>query len=102
MDAPTFVLGVNEMDWKKEMNIISAGCATSTAALPILDILNKNFQVEEAYVTSVHAITSSQNPVDGKTFFRKEYKVGRSAFNVIPASSWIGFTTERVIPKLRG
>ena len=56
-DAPMYVMGVNhdEVD-KNDLIISNASCTTNCLAPPI-KVLNDSFGVEEALMTTVHAVT---------------------------------------------
>lgn len=67
-DATILVYGVNHGAYnpRKHSVISSASCTTNCAA-PIVKIMNDNFEVIEAMITSVHATTAAQKTVDGPT-----------------------------------
>ena len=100
-DAPMYVMGVNhdEVD-KNDLIISNASCTTNCLAPPI-KVLNDNFGVEEALMTTVHAVTATQFTVDGPS--KKDYRGGRSSLlNIIPASTGAAKAVTKVIPSLEG
>ena len=100
-DAPMYVMGVNhdEVD-KNDLIISNASCTTNCLAPPI-KVLNDSFGVEEALMTTVHAVTATQFTVDGPS--KKDYRGGRSSLlNIIPASTGAAKAVTRVIPSLAG
>jgi glyceraldehyde 3-phosphate dehydrogenase len=100
-DAPMYVMGVNhdEVD-KNDLIISNASCTTNCLAPPI-KVLNDSFGVEEALMTTVHAVTATQFTVDGPS--RKDYRGGRSSLlNIIPASTGAAKAVTKVIPSLEG
>lgn len=66
IDAPMLVFGVNHMCYNpKKDGVVSATSCTTNCAAPIVKIMHDNFEVLEAMITSIHAVTASQNTVDG-------------------------------------
>lgn len=100
-DAPMFVMGVNHKDIKAADTIISNASCTTNCLAPLAKVLNDNFGIDEALMTTVHATTATQLTVDGPS--RKDYRGGRSAMlNIIPASTGAAVAVTKVIPELKG
>ena len=96
-----YVMGVNhETIDKSDLIISNASCTTNCLAPPI-KVLNDNFGVEEALMTTVHAVTATQFTVDGPS--KKDFRAGRSSLlNIIPASTGAAKAVTKVIPSLAG
>jgi glyceraldehyde 3-phosphate dehydrogenase len=100
-DAPMFVMGVNHNDVKTTDMIVSNASCTTNCLAPLAKVLNDNFGIEEALMTTVHATTATQMTVDGPS--RKDYRGGRSALlNIIPAATGAAKAVTKVIPALEG
>ncbi len=100
-DAPMFVMGVNHNEVKSSDVIVSNASCTTNCLAPMAKVLDDNFGIEEALMTTVHATTATQLTVDGPS--RKDYRGGRSALiNIIPASTGAAKAVGKVIPKLNG
>ena len=100
-DAPMFVVGVNHMDLKATDTIISNASCTTNCLAPIAKVLNDNFTIKQALMTTVHATTATQFTVDGPS--KKDFRGGRSALlNIIPASTGAAKAVTKVIPSLEG
>lgn len=100
-DIPMFVMGVNQKELKASNNIISNASCTTNCLAPMAKIMDDNFGIEEALMTTIHATTASQLTVDGPS--AKDYRAGRSALlNIIPASTGAAKAVGKVIPKLDG
>ena len=100
-DAPMFVMGVNHEDAKADDLIVSNASCTTNCLAPLAKVLNDAFGIEEALMTTVHAVTATQMTVDGPS--RKDYRGGRSAMlNIIPASTGAAKAVTKVIPSLEG
>jgi glyceraldehyde 3-phosphate dehydrogenase len=100
-DAPMFVMGVNNADAKSSDMIVSNASCTTNCLAPLAKVLNDNFGIAEALMTTVHAVTATQMTVDGPS--RKDYRGGRSSLlNIIPASTGAAKAVTKVIPSLVG
>lgn len=100
-DAPMFVMGVNHNELKPTDTIISNASCTTNCLAPMAKVLDDNFGIEEALMTTVHASTATQLTVDGPS--RKNYRLGRSALaNIIPTTTGAAKAVGKVIPKLNG
>ncbi|HDZ03976.1 hypothetical protein LCGC14_0132400 [marine sediment metagenome] len=100
-DAPMFVVGVNHKDVKATDTIVSNASCTTNCLAPLAKVVNDNFGIEEALMTTVHATTATQMTVDGPS--RKDWRGGRSAMlNIIPASTGAAVAVTKVIPSLKG
>ena len=100
-DAPMFVMGVNHETINKNDLIISNASCTTNCLAPPIKVLNDNFGVEEALMTTVHAVTATQFTVDGPS--KKDFRAGRSSLlNIIPASTGAAKAVTKVIPSLEG
>lgn len=96
----TLVLGVNENDFDPERHFVisNASCTTNSLA-PTLKVLDDQFGVEQALVTTVHAYTASQSLVD--TSASKPIRGRAGALNIIPTSTGADAATMQVLPQLR-
>ena len=100
-DAPMFVMGVNHTDATSSDMIVSNASCTTNCLAPLAKVLNDNFGIAEALMTTVHAVTATQMTVDGPS--RKDYRGGRSSLlNIIPASTGAAKAVTKVIPSLVG
>jgi len=100
-ETPTFVMGVNHKNYKKDMKVISNASCTTNALAPIVKILHDNFKITEGLMTTVHAVTATQMVVDGAS--KKDWRGGRAAgANIIPASTGAAKAVGLVIPELEG
>jgi len=100
-DAPMFVMGVNHTDVKASDNVVSNASCTTNCLAPIAKVLDDNFGIDEALMTTIHAATSTQYTVDAPS--KKNYRLGRSAMNnIIPTSTGAAKAVGKVIPKLNG
>ncbi|NRA94530.1 MAG: type I glyceraldehyde-3-phosphate dehydrogenase [Psychroserpens sp.] len=100
-DAPMFVMGVNDDELTADHKIVSNASCTTNCLAPVAKIVDDNFGIEEALMTTIHASTATQLTVDGPS--RKNYRLGRSAImNIIPSTTGAAKAVGKVIPKLDG
>jgi glyceraldehyde 3-phosphate dehydrogenase len=100
-DTPMFVYGVNHKSYKKEIDMISNASCTTNCLAPVTKVLNDNFGIVEALMTTVHATTATQKTVDGPS--AKDWRGGRAAAgNIIPSSTGAAKAVTKVIPELKG
>jgi glyceraldehyde 3-phosphate dehydrogenase len=96
----TVVYGVNHKDLKVHDKIISVASCTTNCLAPVAKVLNDNFGISKALMTTIHAYTSSQKIVDSPD---KKLRRGRAgAFNIIPTTTGATDATAKAIPELEG
>ena len=99
-DTPMFVVGVNEDKYDPCMDIVSNASCTTNCLAPLAKIINDNFGIESGLMTTVHAMTSKQNTVDG--YNAKDRRIARAGSNIIPSTTGAAKAVGKVIPDLKG
>ena len=100
-DAPMFVLGVNHKEIKPEDTIVSNASCTTNCLAPLAKVMHDNFGIVEGLMTTVHATTATQFPVDSPS--PKNFRLGRSILgNIIPSTTGAAVAVTKVIPELKG
>ncbi|CAL5399247.1 unnamed protein product [Camellia sinensis] len=99
-DAPMFVVGVNEKEYKPDLDIVSNASCTTNCLAPFAKVIHDRFGIVEGLMTTVHSITATQKTVDGPS--SKDWRGGRAAsFNIIPSSTGAA-KFGKVLPALNG
>ncbi|KAI9494233.1 glyceraldehyde 3-phosphate dehydrogenase [Zychaea mexicana] len=100
-DAPMFVCGVNLDAYKPEYGVISNASCTTNCLAPLAKVLDDEFGIVEALMSTIHATTATQKTVDGPS--HKDWRAGRGANpNIIPATTGAAKAVGKVIPHLNG
>jgi glyceraldehyde 3-phosphate dehydrogenase len=101
-EVKTFVYGVNSdtYDPKSDFVLSNASCTTNCLA-PIAKVILDSFGMDEALMTTVHAVTATQPTQDGPS--NKDWRGGRNGYmNIIPASTGAAKAVTLCIPELKG
>ncbi|CUX96686.1 type I glyceraldehyde-3-phosphate dehydrogenase [Candidatus Doolittlea endobia] len=97
-NTPMFVIGVNHKAYDGQDIVSNASCTTNCLA-PLAKVVNDNFGIVEALMTTVHATTATQKIIDGPSY--KDWRGGRGASqNIIPSSTGAAKAVSKVIPEL--
>lgn len=96
----TFVLGVNENDFDAEKDKVSSMASCTTNCLvPVAQVLEKNFKILKASMSTLHSFTMDQVLQDSP---HKDLRRGRSALqSIIPTTSGATTAAAEVIPTLK-
>merc|ERR1719183_2385889 len=100
-ESQTVVMGVNQDEYDGSEDFISCASCTTNGLAPMVKCINDAFGIEEALMTTVHAMTATQAVVDSSS--RKDWRGGRAASgNIIPSSTGAAKAVTKVIPSLQG
>ncbi len=97
----TIVLGVNEKTYDPEKhNILSNASCTTNGLAPITKVLEDNFGLEKAFMTTAHSYTNDQRLLD---IVHKDPRRARAAaINIIPTSTGAAKAIGLVLPSCLG
>jgi glyceraldehyde 3-phosphate dehydrogenase len=96
----TYVLGVNEQDLKPEHTVISNASCTTNCITPVAAVIESNFGIAKAMMTTVHSYTASQRLQDAPA---KDLREARNAAeNIVPTSTGASIAAAKALPALKG
>lgn len=103
-DAPTFVMGVNNLKYDPQLHnsVISNASCTTNCLSPLAKVINDNFGIQEAFVSTIHAMTAKQKVVDSPAKSGNWRTARCGVANIIPTSTGAAKAIEKVIPELSG
>lgn len=97
-DALTVVLGVNEDKLATAGHIISNASCTTNCITPVMAVLESNFGIEKAMMTTVHSYTASQALQDAP---KKDLREARNAAeNIVPTTTGASIAAAKALPAL--
>lgn len=97
----TVVYGVNHSVVAPSDKIVSAASCTSNAAVPLLDILHRHFDIQAGTLTTIHSAMNDQPTIDA--YHHHDLRRTRSSMNnVVPVDTGLAKGIERIIPALEG
>jgi glyceraldehyde 3-phosphate dehydrogenase len=98
--ATTIVLGVNEDKLEEAGEIISNASCTTNCITPVAAIIEHNFGIEKAMMTTIHSYTASQALQDAPS---KDLREGRNAAeNIVPTTTGASIAAGQALPALQG
>ncbi len=97
----TIVLGVNEKTYDPEKhNILSNASCTTNGLAPVTKVLEDNFGLEKAFMTTAHSYTNDQRLLD--TVHKDPRRARAAAINIIPTSTGAAKAIGLVLPSCIG
>jgi glyceraldehyde 3-phosphate dehydrogenase len=90
------VIGVNE--FKSGNKVFSNASCTTNCVAPVTKIMEAEFGIEKAMLTTIHAYTDGQNLLDNS---HKDMRRARAAaMNIVPTTTGAAVATTKIIPQL--
>ncbi|HET9098102.1 MAG TPA: type I glyceraldehyde-3-phosphate dehydrogenase [Candidatus Saccharimonadales bacterium] len=99
--ATTVVLGVNEDDLQSAGEVISNASCTTNCITPVANVIENNFGIEKAMMTTVHSYTASQALQDGPSAKDKR-EMRNAAENIVPTTTGASKAAALALPALEG
>ena len=96
----TIVYGINHKSINKDDLIISASSCTTNCLAPLASVINKEFEIEKGFMTTIHSYTADQRLLDNS---HKDPRRARSAGqSIVPTSTGASKALGEIIPELQG
>ena len=97
-DVKMIVLGVNESDLNESDLIVSNASCTTNCAAPMVQIIDENFGVDQAYITTIHSYTKDQSLHDSPHKDLRRARAG--ALSIIPTTTGAAKAITKIFPHL--
>lgn len=98
--AETIVIGANEdvLEGSDKVVFSNASCTTNSMAA-VMDLIEREFGIDKAMMTTVHSYTADQRLQDAP---HKDYRRARAAAqNIIPTTSGAAIAVAKTVPSLK-
>ena len=100
IDIPTVVMGINDHSISGREEIISNASCTTNNIAPVFKILNDNWGVESAFISTIHSYTTDQKLHDSP---HKDLRRARAASqSIVPTTTGAAKAITRIFPDLSG
>lgn len=99
-NVKSVVLGINDSILSKDDTIISNASCTTNCAAPMIKVLDENWGIEDAYISTIHSYTGDQRLHDAP---HKDLRRARAAaLSIIPTSTGAAKALTKIFPHLDG
>ena len=96
----TVVFGVNHDKLEAHHTVVSNASCTTNCLAPVADVLNRAVGIERGFMTTIHAYTGDQVPLD--TLHNDLRRARACAMSMIPTSTGAARAVGLVLPELAG
>jgi glyceraldehyde 3-phosphate dehydrogenase len=99
--AETIVIGANEGELENSESVVfsNASCTTNSLAA-IMDVMDREFGIQKAMMTTVHSYTADQRLQDAP---HSDFRRARAAAqNIIPTTTGAAIAVAKTVPSLQG
>lgn len=93
----TVVYGVNHHELTGEETFISGASCTTNCMVPVIDALDKAFEIKRGTITTIHSAMNDQQVIDA---YHPDLRRTRAAsHSIIPVDTKLAAGIERILPK---
>ena len=94
------IQGINNHTVTSDDKILGAASCTTNAIVPVLKVLNDEYQIISGHIETVHSYTNDQNLIDN---IHEKSRRGRSAaLNLVITETGAGEAVGQILPELEG
>ncbi|WP_299492626.1 erythrose-4-phosphate dehydrogenase [uncultured Shewanella sp.] len=95
----TIIYGVNEHILNANQTIVSNASCTTNCVIPVIDVLDKHFNVKSGAITTIHSSMNDQQVIDAyHDDLRRTRAAGQS---IIPVDTKLARGIERILPHMK-
>ncbi len=95
----TIVFGLNEQLLRADHTVVSAASCTTNCVVPVLDLLDRAFGIENGVTTTIHSAMNDQPVID--SYHQTDLRLTRSALHsIIPVDTGLNRGIDRLLPHL--
>ena len=99
-NCKTIVLGVNDGILTEDDEIFSNASCTTNCAAPMIHLLDKYFEIEQAFITTIHSYTGDQKLHDAP---HQDLRRARAAaYSIVPTTTGAAKAITKIFPDLEG
>lgn len=99
-ETKTLVIGANEGELSEAGDVLSNASCTTNSIAAVMDIMEMEYGIEKAMLTTVHSYTASQDLQDGPG---KDLREARAAAeNIVPTTTGAAKAVGLTVPSLKG
>ena len=99
-DIKNIVSGVNSSLMEPTDEVLAAASCTTNAIVPVLKVMNEEFEIVNGHMETVHAYTNDQNLIDN---YHKKNRRGRGApLNMVITETGASSAVTKLMPELDG
>jgi glyceraldehyde 3-phosphate dehydrogenase len=99
-DTATIVIGANEEHLEKAGDIVSNASCTTNSIAAVMGVMELEFGIEKAMLTTVHSYTATQVLQDGPSKDLREARA--AALNLVPTTTGAAKAVALTVPSLKG
>lgn len=96
----TVVYGVNDHKLRKSHTVVSNASCTTNCLAPVASVMHKAFNIQQGYMTTIHAYTGDQRILD--TLHSDPRRARAAGQSMIPTSTGAAKAVGLVLPELNG
>lgn len=94
----TIVVGINDHLIDDKDNILSNASCTTNSAAPLIQLINENYGIESAYITTIHSYTTDQRLHDSPHIDLRRARAGSTS--IVPTTTGAAKALTKIFPDL--
>jgi len=99
-EIPTYVMGVNAVDYDPKLTVISNASCTTNCLAPFVKVIDDKFGIVKGTMTTTHSYTGDQRILDAS--HRDMRRARAAALSIVPTSTGAAKAVAQVLPQMKG